>query len=220
MKIRILLGALILLLSGQASAATFDFNYTSTSTSYTADDGTQTEWMHFDQTDGRSHSYVESQMGAGGIFEDYSFATRADVYDLTYQLFGRAWTTSPASEENLEYYSELGSFFGFDSGPSLDVIWGVTGDTRVILDDITQLLGFQAVSYGPDWGNPDLANTALLTNNVVFDYGIYNDGTNPSITISHIIYRDISPVPIPAAVWLFGTGIIGLIGFSRRRKAA
>ena len=28
------------------------------------------------------------------------------------------------------------------------------------------------------------------------------------------------PVPIPASVWLFGTGILGLIGFSKRRKAA
>ena len=28
------------------------------------------------------------------------------------------------------------------------------------------------------------------------------------------------PVPIPAAVWLFGTGLIGLIGISRRKKAA
>ena len=29
-----------------------------------------------------------------------------------------------------------------------------------------------------------------------------------------------SPVPAPAAIWLFGTGLIGLIGFTRRRKAA
>jgi len=28
------------------------------------------------------------------------------------------------------------------------------------------------------------------------------------------------PIPIPAAVWLFGTGLLGLIGFSKRRKAA
>lgn len=28
------------------------------------------------------------------------------------------------------------------------------------------------------------------------------------------------PVPIPANVWLFGTDIIGLIGSSKRRKAA
>ena len=31
---------------------------------------------------------------------------------------------------------------------------------------------------------------------------------------------EISPVPVPAAVWLFGTALIGLLGFSKRRKAA
>ena len=37
------------------------------------------------------------------------------------------------------------------------------------------------------------------------------------------LYREsglaIAPVPVPAAVWLFGTALVGLIGFSRRRKA-
>ena len=30
----------------------------------------------------------------------------------------------------------------------------------------------------------------------------------------------VSAVPVPAAVWLFGTALIGLIGFGKRRKAA
>ena len=29
----------------------------------------------------------------------------------------------------------------------------------------------------------------------------------------------LSPVPVPAAVWLFGTALIGLAGYSRRRKS-
>lgn len=29
-----------------------------------------------------------------------------------------------------------------------------------------------------------------------------------------------SAVPVPAAIWLFGTALIGLVGFSKRRKAA
>jgi len=29
-----------------------------------------------------------------------------------------------------------------------------------------------------------------------------------------------SPVPIPPAVWLFGSGLLGLIGFTKRKKAA
>ena len=28
------------------------------------------------------------------------------------------------------------------------------------------------------------------------------------------------PVPVPAMVWLFGTALIGLVGFSKRKKAA
>ena len=30
---------------------------------------------------------------------------------------------------------------------------------------------------------------------------------------------EFSPVPVPAAVWLFGSGLIGLVGFARRKKA-
>ncbi len=30
----------------------------------------------------------------------------------------------------------------------------------------------------------------------------------------------LAPVPVPAAVWLFGTALIGLVGFGKRRKTA
>lgn len=36
----------------------------------------------------------------------------------------------------------------------------------------------------------------------------------------HLDNVSVSAVPAPAAIWLFGTGLIGLIGFSKRRKAA
>ena len=31
---------------------------------------------------------------------------------------------------------------------------------------------------------------------------------------------DVSAVPVPAALWLFGTAMIGLVGLNKRRKAA
>jgi len=34
-----------------------------------------------------------------------------------------------------------------------------------------------------------------------------------------VLDGDVSAVPIPAAVWLFGSGFIGLVGFARRKKA-
>lgn len=30
----------------------------------------------------------------------------------------------------------------------------------------------------------------------------------------------LGPIPVPAAVWLFGSGLLGLLGIARRRKAA
>ena len=33
-----------------------------------------------------------------------------------------------------------------------------------------------------------------------------------------IVEAHVSPVPVPAAIWLFGSGLIGLIGFSKRQK--
>ncbi len=35
-----------------------------------------------------------------------------------------------------------------------------------------------------------------------------------------IVEAHVSPVPVPAAIWLFGSGLIGLIGFSKRRKTS
>ena len=34
------------------------------------------------------------------------------------------------------------------------------------------------------------------------------------------ITTDVSAVPVPAAVWLFGSGLLGLVGVARRKKAA
>jgi hypothetical protein len=40
--------------------------------------------------------------------------------------------------------------------------------------------------------------------------------------IDNVAYEDgaHSPVPIPAAAWLFGSALLGMFGFSRSKKAA
>ena len=34
-----------------------------------------------------------------------------------------------------------------------------------------------------------------------------------------LAFHVVSTVPVPAAVWLFGSGLLGLIGFARRKAA-
>jgi len=41
-----------------------------------------------------------------------------------------------------------------------------------------------------------------------------------NFSITAVDGPDVPAVPVPAAVWLFGTALLGLVGFSKRRKAA
>ena len=46
--------------------------------------------------------------------------------------------------------------------------------------------------------------------------GILNDTAS---TAAYLLTPHVSAVPVPAAAWLFGSGLIGLVGFARRKKA-
>jgi hypothetical protein len=39
-------------------------------------------------------------------------------------------------------------------------------------------------------------------------------------TSAGVFVVDVQPVPVPAAVWLFGSGLLSLVSIARRRKAA
>lgn len=43
-------------------------------------------------------------------------------------------------------------------------------------------------------------------------------GANASFDITSMTVTQIDPVPVPAAVWLFGSGLMGLAGVAKRRK--
>ena len=73
-----------------------------------------------------------------------------------------------------------------------------TDGGTVVLDDTGPFSGFGNVAIN------DSGHIAFL--------GFLDDGTEG-------IYLA-SPVPIPAAAWLFGSGLLGLIGISRRKQTA
>lgn len=51
-----------------------------------------------------------------------------------------------------------------------------------------------------------------------FGGGIFN-GNYVTHDLGIDLRLSMSPVPIPAAVWLFGSGLLGLVGVARRKKA-
>ena len=61
--------------------------------------------------------------------------------------------------------------------------------------------------------------------NVAFIFTFYDGITNIDVRFDNnykwaVFEGNVSAVPIPAAVWLFGSGLLGLIGITRRKKAA
>ncbi len=98
----------------------------------------------------------------------------------------------------------------------------------------------------PDNGNPSgcteqtgwgLTNTGLFTNlqssnywsGTEFDSSIawnflFLDGSQSTFDLSGNLYAwavrpgDVSAVPVPGAVWLFGSGLIGLLGLAKRKR--
>jgi len=76
----------------------------------------------------------------------------------------------------------------------------------------------------------ELNYTALLQPGQIYQMNIgdsifsYADTSNFKTAVAManttIAYNlEITAVPVPAAVWLFGSGLIGLVGFARRKKA-
>ncbi len=43
-------------------------------------------------------------------------------------------------------------------------------------------------------------------------------GTYYIDSITGTLVQDTTPTPIPAAAWLFGSGLLGLVGLRRRQK--
>jgi hypothetical protein len=56
--------------------------------------------------------------------------------------------------------------------------------------------------------------------NIGNDWGSFKKTPYSEIYSIHVVSNEVAAVPVPAAVWLFGSGLIGLVGIARRKKKA
>ncbi len=124
------------------------------------------------------------------------------------------------------------------------------GTTLAIFDDsdqtfigsnldvpIPQLVAFTGPFSGDFTATNEAAATLTLTGSDNFILGISMDGGaswsgDTSVTLigansyavgfinGTVLEVDVQVIPVPAAVWLFGSGLLGLVGIARRRKTA
>lgn len=87
---------------------------------------------------------------------------------------------------------------------------------RSKINDLLDVSGGTNITFDSPEGRVDFFEGTLLD----YSVGSLRDGPIGSDFSDIIIQGYFQVVPVPAAVWLFGTALIGFIGISRRTKVA
>ena len=198
-----LLGLCALLIAGQVSAATVSLTPASTTVGGVGDSFLLTvqgsDFANNATAASMNFSWDSTVLAVGGVSLASGFnADGTPGGTLEWQSIGGA-IVGPGS---LELAATLGNsdIFGNpfpEVGPNFDVMtitFNVIGLPATNPSDVTIL----ACSPCGPWQD-GLGNDILDV--------VYNDAT---VTVDAI--------PVPAAAWLFGTGLIGFVGIARRRK--
>jgi len=162
----------------------------------TLDTDTGYEWLDVTETTNCSYEIMSSGGNCNTIdLNSWTFALTADVYQL--------WSNAGITIENSTTFT-------------------VANTAEII--SLINLVGITFTTYPTFYGvNGFMSDSSGLVAQLFVDGDtsrdiIWTTSTEPSPDIGGWFYQaNIPPVPVPAAVWLFGSGLIGLIGFARRK---
>lgn len=147
---------------------------------------------------------VENVNDSESLLNDNTFGTDTGLFGHTdWDFLAKQETPGALSGTNI----------GLDVDPSGGASSGTWSVNAGALDSFARVIlllktGNTFVAYlyepGSGAGSSGTWNTSALDDKNLSHFSIYTSG--------------VSPIPVPAAVWLFGTALIGFIGFSRRTK--
>ncbi len=103
----------------------------------------------------------------------------------------------------------------YDENPAEIASFYINGNSTDITSVVATAIKDPVFSNGFfEWTGSPLMNVHSIT------FLADCDNYGPLCTANEFSLAAINAVPVPAAVWLFGSGLIGLVGIARRRKVA
>ncbi|WP_295403597.1 VPLPA-CTERM sorting domain-containing protein [uncultured Thiocystis sp.] len=145
---------------------------------------------------------------------DVGQSTTVDLFDI--------WTNEGSLQNDDLASSSIAAAFNFTNPLTSGNLSGTS------FGSVNWLWLLQTQTGNVDWNNPlnlTFGSGGLLSitlNDADFNKGYYklNPGRNNGATISATFTYSAAPVPLPAAVWLFGSALFGVAGIGYRRKPA
>lgn len=204
------------------------------------------EWYEVNNTVNLSRDTVESMLlDPNSDIYGYQYASRSLIEDLFLSYASWDGLDGYYGDQNVvSGVSSLITDFGFtsmDAGNGINstfttvdgvtvnwdssqYLWGYFGESNECGGASSSCVG-GSILYSDASGNP---TTALQSS-------LYGWNSNPMFSLTHenvstnevfgsFLVREVddfvspSPVPVPAAAWLFGSALLGFVGFNRRNK--
>jgi hypothetical protein len=159
----------------------------------TIDTSTSLEWLDLTETQGYSYNEVEALLLPGGVFDEYRRATETEISNM-FSSFGLV--SGPLNSTHNDFINLFGATTYQGNYPESFGYADSSGHSMALV-------------YGLDFYTPG-------ENYLVYTGGLLH---NKSINFAGFGSYLVKAVPIPAGVWLFISGILGLIGFTKRRTA-
>lgn len=180
---------------------------------YTTDTISGLDWLDITETTNKSLNYVTSQLGTGGAYEGWRYATGDEVLNMAYN-----YTEFNFVVIGTAYHAPTGAFTGL-----LDLIGTTTTNTSLKYETLRGLIADINLDNGLHYSSTIYNYTyPALSNSSVAPYTSTASSDLAFSALGSFLVRDnggaISAVPIPAAVLLFAPALLGFLGLRHKRR--
>ncbi|MDH5571389.1 MAG: hypothetical protein OEY89_06460 [Gammaproteobacteria bacterium] len=206
----IFLAVTTFILSFNVSAAYIDHGV------YITDTESGLDWIKWSETAGKSLDQVLAETGPGGLYEGWEMASSFQIWSVSdaNEFYFSVVNPLPLEERYWYNFNSLGSFSA-ERAFNLDLLDTVYDSNGVVLDALYETSTAQLYCIDPP--NPTNGKTGACSLQY-FDSNVEWSSTTSSELSTALIRPSTTIVPVPAALWLFGSGFLVLLGLARSKN--
>ncbi len=214
LKLATLTTALVLSTSANAAIISVDWQNAGDNM-ITQDTASGLEWLDLTVTSFRSYNDISSKLGDGQEFDGWRYATTTEISGFFDAFGGDSNYYNGWSTQNNGLFDKIAPYWGDLVCVEIGCVQPGDGASAFITSEADPVYGASWQRYGYLYDNV-YDSLSAAEDRVVLDLSqVAVDGAGNYQFGSALVRTSV--VPVPAAVWLFGSGLIGLIGVARRK---